>query len=87
MRYLREGFGCVLREHGDYDLVHDFHLRLVKCSNFNKDILGVQANFGMVTVDNGRKGTNGSVGIVDRRVDGRVTNYMEVLAQVLVFLL
>lgn len=87
IEYLREGFGCVLREHGDHDLIHDLHLRLIKRSNFDKDILGVQANFRMITVDNGRKRTDGSVGIVDDRVDGRVANDMEILAQVLVFLL
>lgn len=76
-----------MREHGHHDLIHDFHLRLIKCGNFDKNILGVEANFRMVTVDNGRKGTDGFVGIVDGRVDGRVANDMEVLAQVFVFLL
>lgn len=86
-RGIRERLRGVLREHGHNDPVNNLDLSLVKCSDFDEDVLGVQGNLGVIAVDDRRKRADGSLGVVDHWVDGRVADDVEVLAQVLVFLL
>lgn len=83
---LRKRLGCVLREHGDHDPIHDFYLRLVEGCNFNEDILGVQTDLGVISIDDGGKRANGSVGVEDGRVNSGVADNVKILAQVPVLL-
>lgn len=67
---LREGFGGVLGEHGDNDVVTDLGFRLVGCCDVDEDIAGFKGDFGMIGVDNGRHGADRAVGVEDHGVDG-----------------
>lgn len=76
-----------MREHGHNDPVNNLNLRLVKGSDLDEDVLGVQGDLGVIAVDDRRKRADGSLGVVDHGVNGGVADDVEVLAQVLVFLL
>lgn len=83
---LRELLGCVLREHSDHHAVHNLELCAVQSGDLDEDVGGVEGDFGVVTVDDRGKRADGSVRIVDNRVDGRVTDDVQVFAQLLVLL-
>jgi hypothetical protein len=42
----------------------------ISSSDFDKDILGVESNLGMIRVDDRRKRTNSTIGIKNNRIDG-----------------
>jgi len=74
-------------EHSDHHVVDDFDLCLVGRSDLDEYILCVQCNLAVIAVDDGRKGENGTVRIVDYGVYRRVANDVQKASQVLVFLL
>ena len=49
-----EGFGGVLREHGDENIVNNFGFSLVGCGYVDEDIAGFEADFGVVGIDDWR---------------------------------
>jgi len=75
---LREGFGGVLREHSDKDVVTDLSFRLVGCCDVDEDVAGFKGDFGTVGVDDRRHGADCAVGVEDHGVDGRVPYYMQI---------
>lgn len=75
---LRKGFGGVLGEHGDNDVVTDLGFGLVGCCYVDEDVAGFKGDFGMVGIDDGRHGANCAVGVEDNGVDGRVPYYMQI---------
>lgn len=76
-----------MREHGHNDPVNNLNLRLVQGGDLDEDVLGVQGDLGVITIDDRGKRADGSLRVVDDWVDGGIADNVEVLAQVLVFLL
>lgn len=66
--------------------VNNVQLGLVESSDLNENVLGVQADLGMVTVDNGRQRANSLLGVVNDWVDWAVSNDVQVFAQLLMLL-
>lgn len=85
--HLRERLRCVLGEHGDHHPVHNLELRSVKGCDLNQDIGGVHADLGVITVDDRGQRADRPLRVVDHGVDRRVADDMQILAQLLVFLL
>lgn len=83
---LRERLSCVLREHCGNDSVHNLQLRLVKTGHFDEDILSVDGNLRMVSVDDRRQRADSAIRVIDDGVDRRVPDNVQVFTQVLVFL-
>jgi len=75
---LREGFGGVLGEHRDNNVVTDLGFGLVGCCYVDEDVAGLKGDFGMVRVDDRRHGADCAVGVQDHGVDGRVPYYMQI---------
>lgn len=84
--FLRKWLRSILREHRNHDLGHDIQLCLINSCDLNEDILGIKGNLRVITINDGWQRANGSLRVVDDRVDWRVPDDMEEFAQVLVFL-
>ena len=82
-----EGFVSILAEHGDQDVIADLGFCLVGCGDINEDVSSLQGNFRMVGIDDWRHGADCGICVEDHRIDGRVSNNMEVARQVLVLLI
>lgn len=85
-KHLREGFRCVLGEHGDHHPVHNLKLRSVEGSNLNENIGRIQRDLGVIAVDDGGKRADSPLRVVDDRVYRRVANDVKILAQLLMSL-
>ena len=68
-------------------MIDNLDLGLVGCGDFNEDVLGVERDLAVISVDNWRQREDCSVGIVDYGVYWRVADDMEETAEMLVFLL
>lgn len=86
-RFDGEGFFCVLGEHGDEYVVHDFGFGFVRGCDVDEDVAGFGTNFRVVAVYDWRHGTDRSVRIEDDGVDGRISNNVKVAGEVLVILI
>ena len=82
----REGLGCILREHGDNDVVYYLGFRSVGSCYVNEDVAGFEANFGVFGVDYWGHGADRSICVKDDWVDGRVFDYVKVPREVFVVL-
>ena len=81
-----EGFFGVLGEHGYEDVVDDLDFRLVESCDFNEDVSGMDANLGVVSVDDWGKGAYRSFGVEDNRVNWRLSYYMQIASKVFIIL-
>lgn len=82
----RERFGCVQREHSDHDLVDNLQFCPVKSCNLNEDVLCVQCNLRMISIDNRWQRADGSVRVVNHRIHRRVSDDVKVSTKVFIFL-
>mmetsp|Transcript_107908 Transcript_107908/g.315492 ORF Transcript_107908/g.315492 Transcript_107908/m.315492 type:complete len:387 (+) Transcript_107908:871-2031(+) len=78
-----EGLGAVLRKHGHDRVQRDVCLRVVRGRALDEDVLGLKADLGVLTIDDGRQGQHHPVAIVDHRVHGAVTDDGQVCLQLL----
>lgn len=74
-------------EHGHHDLIHDLQLRLIQSRDFDENVLCAQFYLGVIAVDDWGKRADSPIGVIDDGVHRRVSNNVEVLSEVLVFLL
>ena len=68
-------------------MVDNLDLCLIQRGDLNQDVLRVEGDLAVVSVDYGRQRENSTVRIVDYGVDRRVPDDVQVAAEVLVFLL
>jgi hypothetical protein len=83
---LREGLGTVFREHGTQSVENSAGLVLISGSDFNKDILGIKSNLGVIRVDDGRERAHNTVSIRNDGIYRRITNDVKELAKMFIFL-
>lgn len=79
-----EAVAAVYGEHGNHGLDYNIELRGVCGGDFYQDILGIEGDLGVVTVDDGRKREDGSAGVVDDWIYGRIANNVKIATKVLV---
>ncbi|KAI6751196.1 hypothetical protein HG530_014110 [Fusarium avenaceum] len=80
------GNESIHREHSDHDVGDNIKLGHVCGGDLNEDIGSVECDLGVVAVDDGRKGADNAIRVVDGRIDWRVADDVEETAQVLVIL-
>lgn len=77
-RFDGEGLGSVLGKHGDQDVVYYLGFRFVGGCYVYKDVAGFEADLGVVGIDYWGHGADRSVCVENDRVDGGVSNYVEI---------
>lgn len=75
---------AILRKHRHHYVQHCVGFGCVCCCALDKDVGGVEVDFRVVSVDDGREGEGGSFGIVKHREHRRVSNDGEELGEALV---
>lgn len=59
----------------------------VSSCDFNKDVFGVQSDFGVIRVDDWGKRTDDTIGIKYNRINWRITNDVQEFTEMFIFLL
>lgn len=70
MRFIRERFCAVFREHRRDDVDNDIKLGLVSGGDINENVFSIERDFAMVGVDDGRHREYAILGIVNDGIDG-----------------
>ena len=79
-----KGLHAVAREHGDHGIEDNLGTLEVGGGALNQDILCLEGDFGMVSVDDGGEGKNAALVVIDHRIHGRILDDVEVVLQFLV---
>jgi hypothetical protein len=77
----RKGLFAILGEHCRYHVCHNIEFRLVRRSQVNKNVSGVESYLAMLRVYDGREGKYTILPVIDNRVDGGVANNGQVFSQ------
>lgn len=79
-----EGSFAVLGKRPDQGIQANIGLRSVQSSHLNQNILCVDGNFGMFSVDDGRNRADHSLTIQNERVDRTISDQMQVFFQFMI---
>lgn len=83
---IRERLSTVFREHGNQGVQSSASLVFISCGDFDQNVFGIESDLGMIRVDDGRKRTNSALGIENNGIDGRITDDVKELAEMLILL-
>ena len=67
-----------MTEHGDEGVQHDAGLGQVHGRHLEQDVLGVQGDLGVLSIDDGRQGQDHVIGVVDDRIDWTILDDWEI---------
>lgn len=79
-----ELFRAILGEHGNHNVANDVELCLIRGSDLNEHVGGVEGDLGVVAIDNGREGADDLVRIKDNGIDWLVADDVKITTKVLV---
>jgi hypothetical protein len=79
-----KGLHAVAREHGNHGVEDNLGTLEVSGGALYQDILCLERDLGMVSVDDGGEGKNAALIVVDHRVHGRIFDDVEVVLQFLI---
>lgn len=82
--YIRKWFFCVLSKHSDHDIGNNAKLSLIRCSQIDEDVFGIEGNFGVLRVDYRRHRENLLSGVVNDRIDRRIANDMQIAGKMFI---